>query len=145
MYKRILVPLDGSETAEAVLPHALELAKLTEGEIFLLSVPTDPAAAFAFGDPGLASEFVDTKESVTQKYLKSIKKDLEDKGSKVSMLIRDGAVAPVIIAVSEEINADIIAMSTHARTGVAHLFLGSVAEKILRASKLPIMLIRPAV
>ncbi len=145
MYKRILVPLDGSETAEAVLPHALELARLAEGEIFLLSVPTDPAAAFAFGDPGLANEFVDDQESTTQKYLKSIKKDLESKNAKVSMLIRDGAVAHVIISVADEINADIIAMSTHARTGVAHLFLGSVAEKILRASRLPVMLIRPAV
>ena len=143
MYKRILVPLDGSETAEAVLPHATELARLAGGELFLLSVPTDPAAAFAFSEPGLAEEFVDTQESTTLKYLKSIKKDLEDKGVKASMLIREGAVAPIIIAVSEEINADVIAMATHARTGVAHLFLGSVAEKVLRASRLPIMLIRP--
>ncbi len=144
MYKRILVPLDGSEVAEAVLPHAVELAKMSGAELFLLSVPTDPAAAFAFGDPGLASEFVDAQESITQKYLKSIKKDLEAKGAKVSTLIRDGAVAPVIIAVSEEINADMITMATHARSGVAHLFLGSVAEKILRTSKLPVMLVRPS-
>ena len=145
MYKRILVPLDGSDIAEGVLPHALNLARNEGAEIILLTVATDAVAAFAFGDPALAGEFVETQESASQKYLSALQEKLTKEGYNVSHLVREGGVHNVIIAVSKEISADIIAMSTHARKGVAHLFLGSVAEKVLRLSAIPIMLIRPTV
>ena len=143
MYKTILVPLDGTETAEAVLPHVFNLAKSEGAEIVLLTVAADAVAAFTFGDPALAEEFIETQESAAQKYLSSLQESLTVEGYKVSTIIREGAVHTAIVDVSKEIKADIIAMSTHARRGVAHLFLGSVAEKVVRHSDIPIMLIRP--
>jgi nucleotide-binding universal stress UspA family protein len=143
MYQRILVPLDGSPVAEAILAHALNLSQKENAELFLLNIAVDPAAAFSFSEPGFAEEFVENQENTSKEYLSEICANLIAKGYKVSSVIRTGPVPATILDVAAEINADIIAMSTHARRGVAHLFLGSVAEKVLRTASIPVLLFRP--
>ena len=77
-------------------------------------------------------------------YLKKLCNKLEQKGLHVTYLLRDGMVADTILEVAESMQSDLIAMTTHGRTGMVRLLLGSVAEQVVHRSKIPIILIRPA-
>lgn len=143
MYKKILVPLDGSRTAEAVLTHAKALAYSEGAEIVLLSVAANPALEFAFEDPAIASQAISEQENKIKAYMADAEKALKGEGFKVSAIVREGSVADTILDVANEINADVIAMSTHGRTGPARWLIGSVADRVVRNSKIPVMLIRP--
>lgn len=142
MYRKILVPLDGSKVAEGVLPHAKSLAYSEGAELILLTVGANPTVEFMFSDPGLAQDAVLEQEERSKKYIASVEADLKAAGFKVSTLLRVGSVADVILGVAEELHVDIIAMSTHGRTGPARWLLGSVAERVVRNSKAPVLLIR---
>ena len=143
MYRKILVPLDGSKTAEGVLPHAQALAYSEGAELVLLIVAANPALDYAFSDPGIAQRAEEDQEERSKKYMAEAERQLKSAGFKVSTLLRVGAVAEVILAVAEEMQVDVIAMSTHGRTGPARWLLGSVAERVVRNSKVPVLLIRP--
>jgi nucleotide-binding universal stress UspA family protein len=142
MYKKILVPLDGSKTAEGVLPHAKALAYSEKAEMVLLNVVANPAVEFAFSDPSIAAQTVAEEEEQGRKYMAEIEAQLRADGYQVSTLIKGGSAANVILKTAEEVGADIIAMSTHGRTGPAHWIIGSVAERVVHHSKIPVMLIR---
>ncbi|MBK6793385.1 MAG: universal stress protein [Anaerolineales bacterium] len=142
MYKKILVPLDGSKVAEGVLPHARSLAYSEGAELILLTITANPAMDFLFSDPGLAAEAVQEQEEKSRTYITSIETDLKSAGFKVSILLRVGSVAEAILGVAEELQVDAIAMSTHGRTGAARWLLGSVAERVVHNSKVPVLLIR---
>ncbi|MDA8188559.1 MAG: universal stress protein [Dehalococcoidales bacterium] len=142
MYKKILVPLDGSTVAEGVLPHAKALAYSEGAEIVLLRVAANPALEFSFSDPTLAENAVEDLENQSQKYVAEVQAQLKNEGYKVSSQIAEGAVAEVILREAEALGADVIAMSTHGRTGPARWLLGSVADRVVRNAKIPVMLIR---
>jgi nucleotide-binding universal stress UspA family protein len=143
MYKKILVPLDGSSLAEAVLSHAQALATSEDAEIILLRVSVNPAAEFSFSDPSLASSLIDSLEAESLTYLQSIRAKLQKAGLRTSFLIRQGPIAETILHVATEVNADIVAMSTHGRTGVSRWLLGSIANRVVNHSPIPVLLIRP--
>lgn len=142
-YKKILVCLDGSPLAEAALPHAQILASDEEAEITLLRVSTNPAAEFSFSDPALANKFIQEMESETLNYLQSIRSRLQKAGFRTSFLIRQGAIAETILQTASKIKTDVIVMSTHGRSGIQRWLLGSVADRIVTHSNIPVMLIRP--
>jgi nucleotide-binding universal stress UspA family protein len=142
MYRKILVPLDGSKTAEMVLPHAKSLAYSEGAELVLLNVAANPALDFAFSDPGLAQRAEQDQEAQSERYMKEVEKQLKSEGLRASILLRMGAPADVIIGVAEEMQVDLIAMSTHGRTGPARWLLGSVADRVVRGSQVPVLLIR---
>jgi len=144
MYRKILVPLDGSKVAEGVLPHAKALAYSEGAELILLTVGANPALDFAFSDPGLAQQAVEEQEDRSKKYITEIEGQLKSAGFKTSTLLRVGSIADVILGVAEELQVDVIAMSTHGRTGPARWLLGSIAERVVRNSKVPVLLIRAA-
>ena len=143
MYKKILVPLDGSPLAEAVLPHAEALAKSEDAELIILRVPIIPASEYVAIDPVVASsvrkDIRDEVESYVSGKVDAIKKDKV----KVSGMTREGSVPDVILDTAEETHADMIAMSTHGRTGVKRWPMGSVADKIVHHAHIPVMLIHP--
>lgn len=141
MYKKILVPLDGSKTAEGVLPHAKALAYSEGAELILLTVASNPID-FVFSDPGVATREIAEQQSRSKKYIAEIEAQLKAAGFRVSTLLREGAVADTILRTAEETQADVIAMSTHGRTGPARWLLGSVADRVVRSSKIPVLLIR---
>jgi nucleotide-binding universal stress UspA family protein len=143
MYKKILVPLDGSPLAEAVLPHAQELAKLGNGEIVILRVAAEPAAEFAFSDPALADSVVKRLEEEAKAYMETEIAKLQKEGAKVSSVIREGAIAETVLKVAEETKADVIAMSTHGHSGTGRWLMGSVADRVVSHSKVPVLLIHP--
>lgn len=142
MYRKILVPLDGSKVAEGVLPHARSLAYSEGAELILLTVGANPALDFAFSDPGLAQTAVDEQEEKSKAYILKIEAELKADGFKTSTLLRVGSVAEVILGVAEELQVDVIAMSTHGRTGPARWLLGSIAERVVHNSNVPVLLIR---
>jgi nucleotide-binding universal stress UspA family protein len=142
MYRKILVPLDGSKVAEGVLPHAKALAYSEGAELILLTVAANPVMDFAFSDPGLAHSAVLEQEERSKTYITEIEEQLKSAGFKTSAVLRVGSVAEVILEVAEELQVDAIAMSTHGRTGPARWLLGSIAERVVHSSKVPVLLIR---
>ena len=142
MYRKILVPLDGSKVAEGVLPHAKDLAYSQGAELILLTVGANPAMDFAFSDPGLARSAINEQEERSSKYISEVEDQLKSAGFRTSTVLRVGSVAEVILGVAEELGVDCIAMSTHGRTGPARWLLGSIAERVVHNSKVPVLLIR---
>jgi nucleotide-binding universal stress UspA family protein len=137
MYKSILVPLDGSALAEAILPEIEMLARCMQARIILLRVCR--AHVFPGRDPTKAEiEVVRRAEA----YLTAIRDRLAAEGLEVEALVRYGAVAEEILTHSSRKDIDLIAMSTHGRSGLGRWALGSVAEKIVRRSDKPVLLLR---
>jgi nucleotide-binding universal stress UspA family protein len=143
MYKKILVPLDGSPLAEAVLPHAEALAKSEHAEIVILRVPATPTSEFLSRDPMVANRIRKDMETESEEYVYNTVAVLEKEHIKATGITKDGPVADTILNVADETHADIIAMSTHGRTGVSRWLMGSVADKIVHHAHIPVMLIHP--
>lgn len=142
-YKKILVALDGSTLAEAALPHAQMLASDEDAEIILLRVSADPAAEFSFSDPAIADNIIKEMEAETLAYMQSTRGKLQRAGFRTSFLIRQGAITETILGAASEAHADVIVMSTHGRSGVKRWLLGSIADRVVTHSDLPVLLIRP--
>lgn len=145
MYHKILVPLDGSPAAEAVLPHAKALAQSEGAELVLLRIAIDPGAEFAFSDPMIATSLVQQLEEDTKQYMADVTQRMSSDGTHVTTLVREGPIAETILEVANELQADMIAMSTHGRAGVRRLLLGSTADRVVNHSHIPVMLVRPQV
>ncbi len=143
MYKKILVPLDGSPLAEAAIPHAQALAKSEGAEIILLRVPVLPSTTFLARDPALASMVLKEMEEETKEYMQDEVLKLRKEGSKVRGMTREGPVPDTILDVARETHADLIAMSTHGYSGIQRWLMGSVADKVVSHSSIPVMLIHP--
>lgn len=143
MYRKILVPLDGSTLAEAALPHAEAIAKSEGAEIILLRVPIFPASGFFASEPSLAMKIHEQEQAEAVNYINAKMQELKKDNIKVSVVTQDGAVPDTILAVAEETHADMIAMSTHGRTGVKRWLMGSVADKVVHHAHIPVMLIHP--
>ena len=137
MYKKILVPLDGSALAEAILPHVTEVARIHNAEVVLLRVAL--AHAFPGVDP-TEGQVEAVREA--EKYLEAMEKEQKERHVKVSSVVRYGHPAEEILDHAAFAVIDLIAMSTHGRSGVSRWVLGSVAEKVLRASSTPLLLVR---
>jgi nucleotide-binding universal stress UspA family protein len=137
MYKRILVPLDGSPLAEGVIPHVQELAKSIGAEVVLLRV------AFAHIFPG--ADPIETQVTVVQEaeaYVADQAKLLQDAGVKAEGKVRYGDPVEEILDHVTWDHIDLIAMATHGRTGLKRVVLGSVAEHVLRRAPVPMLLLR---
>ncbi len=144
MYERILVPLDGSALSEAVLPHVSPLAKVLNAEIVLLHVVVVPSPEFNPPSSPLAPpEEVKKLREHGREYIRAVCARLEKADARATYLIREGAVGETILEVAETMQTDLIAMSTHGRSGLQKLLMGSVTEWVIKHSTLPVMVIRP--
>jgi nucleotide-binding universal stress UspA family protein len=144
MYRRILVPLDGSTRAEKILPHVEGLAKCLDGEVILLRVfEPDWSQVDYFGHP---PEFYDAlREDCRAEaldYLKLIQEDFLGRGLRVQVFAEEGAVVKTILSIAEREDVNLIAMSSHGRTGLSHVFYGSVAAGVLHQINRPLLLVR---
>ena len=151
MYSKILVPLDGSELAECALSHVEKLVGDSNAqEIILVSVTEQvkasthaPEARELYDLAG--SEVTITfgkKEGEAHRYLERVAERFEAKGIKVSTEVLFWPPAEAIASCAEKNSADIIVMSTHGRSGPSRWAFGSVADKVLRSSCVPVLLIR---
>jgi len=142
MYKRILIPLDGVASSEAILPHVQVIAQGTDSEMILLHVIPSPAPEFSTPSQPFAKSFVYKQRGKLTRYLKGLCARLEKEGARVTYLIREGTVADTILEVAEFMQTDLIAMSTQGRSAAQILFLGNVTYQVVRHSPLPILVIR---
>jgi nucleotide-binding universal stress UspA family protein len=163
MYKKILVPLDGSKLAEAALPHAEELAKGCDAaEVMLVSVTErvrsyrvlegsgQPSAGSMGGwvEPSqpfgqrLVPEATGKKEKQAQRYLDRVAKTLAAKGINVSTDVLLWKPAEAIVGYAKQYGCDLIVMASHGRSGPSRWAYGSVADKVLRMSCIPVLMIR---
>lgn len=142
MYKRILVPLDGSELAERILPHVEAIAKGTGAEVILLRT-TDPRhGAIAAEAPTEAQKWVASDQARAARYLEGVAKRLTDAGIQAKLEVLVGEPAVEILTAAEKENVDLIAMMSHGGTGFSYFERGSVAEKILKYSPRPMLMVR---
>lgn len=137
MFDRVLIPLDGSPLAEAVLTQVRPL--LIRKEVELLLVQALTVAAGVEVDP---SGQLDSLRAEAIRYLEGVEKRLKAEGARVRTFVKAGGAAEVVLDVAEKENASLIVMSTHGRTGPARWLLGSTAEKVLRASPAPVLALR---
>jgi len=142
VFRQIVVPLDGSPLAEAILPHVCRLAAGTPLKVLLLSVVPMPPNVEQYGS-FLVSDAIDQQKHSREAYLERHSQELAANGVAAGHEVRVGDPATEIVRYAEEVLADAIAMSTHGRTRVDRLLHGSVAGAVLRTALLPLLLVRP--
>jgi len=170
MYKKIVVPLDGSKLAECVLPHLEQIAKGCGAEyVVLVSVtelvkgsmsaeteykamsvqpasPTPYIASISRGDvirpPATVSVKTGKMWRQAWRYLERIARRLDKKGIQVRLSVRLGDPAEQVTSLADEENADLILMASHGRSGISRWTHGSVAERVFRAAGIPVLMIK---
>ncbi|MEK7443028.1 MAG: universal stress protein [Chloroflexota bacterium] len=145
MFRKILIPLDGSELAEQAMPAAMALARQSHGEILLLRVPVFETAVMpAFGGYGVLypEQSLEHSRAEAREYLKSTQKNIAAPDVTCRALIVDGDVASAIVDVAKEENVDVIVMSTHGYSGMTRWVMGSVTERVLGDASCPVYVVR---
>jgi len=150
MYEKILIPLDGSKVAEAVLPDVEDLvtrmSDSTSVQVTLLQVITNLTYNVLTPEelaqvPYSAADLKKIKQK-SLNYLEKVAKQLRAKGIDVNTATAVGNAAEEIIEVAQKTGANLIAMSTHGYSGVKRWALGSVADKVLHISQIPVLIVR---
>lgn len=150
MYRKILVPLDGSEMAEAALPLVCSLADINGAEIVLLRVVEYPSEVYAVSNPYFPNDppslkiIQEKKQSylaAAEEYLEMVAMPIRAQHFQVSSEVWEGPVVEAIEEVADSVDADLIVMSSHGRsTGSLCGIIGSVANRVLNTSKIPVIL-----
>jgi nucleotide-binding universal stress UspA family protein len=143
-FQRILVPLDGSELARRALPLAAELAAASQAELLLLSVATPPImiAPEMITPVPLYDVTLAARKGQLQVELDALADNLAREQFTVRSLVTAGFAAEAIVDIALEHRADLIVMATHGHSGIRRWALGSVADKVLHATKTPLVLVR---
>jgi nucleotide-binding universal stress UspA family protein len=146
MFKKILVPLDGSELSESALTNVIDLTMDCHAlEVILMRIrePLDPNVIGTL-DAKVAVELDQAYRDEAAGYLDKVVETLNKKGIKAKTEILSGNPAEEIIKYSQKNGIDLIVMSTRGRSGISRLVFGSVAEKVIRNSTVPVLIKPPA-
>ena len=140
--RRILCPIDFSPQSDKAADHALALATAMGAELTLIHVLSEPALALeesgGFQTPNLVAEYT---EHMTQK-LTEVASRLRPTGAPVPTKILRGPIHEAIVEEAKAEHSDLIVMGTHGRTGIQHVLLGSMAERVVRLAPVPVMTVR---
>ncbi|HEY42293.1 MAG TPA: universal stress protein [Dehalococcoidia bacterium] len=145
LVKKIVVPLDGSTESEAVIPHVSWLAAGLKAQVILfhaLAGGYHNITVKGYEDTIYPEQQIASGKAFAEDYLTSIGKQLKEKGLVPTTEVRVGNAAEKIIDFASEVDADMVAMSTHGRSGVSRWIFGSVAEKVLHEGNKPLLLVR---
>lgn len=140
MFSRLLVPLDGSSLAEAILPPVITLARALDAQVTLLHVVERNAPQTIHGDTHL------TTSTAAERYLGTLADRLRAEGIAARAHVHDvaqGDVAACIVAHGDEFRPDLIMLSTHGRGGLRSFLFGSIAQQVLAQQRVPVFLVRP--
>jgi len=147
MYKKILAPLDGSKLAECVVDHIKSVATgcHVPAVVLLRVIPPISASGNA---PDAMKESVsqgarEAAEIQAKNYLNEMAENLTAEGVAVETEIADGAAADEILNYAEENDIDLIIMSTHGKSGLSRWFSGSVADRVIHHSMIPVLIVVP--
>jgi len=139
MFKHLIVPLDGSQLSEAVLPVAIQLAQRLDASVTLVHVIERNAPKAVHGERHLS------EPSQAEAYLKALMKRMFPPGLRVESHVHTTAITDVarsIVEHTKEFESDLVMMSTHGRSGLRDLFFGSIAQQIVSLG-VPVLLVRP--
>lgn len=142
MYKRALVPLDGSPMAETIIPLLTQIAGPLDMSVMLLRVLEPLRPIVADGAMPMVVDDVPARMQEAEEYLAPLAAMLRARGIDASWSVRRGPADAEIVAAARDAGADLIAMSTHGRSGLGRLLFGSVAEQVLRHAEVPVFMIR---
>jgi nucleotide-binding universal stress UspA family protein len=145
MYKKILVPLDGSALSETSLEHAKSIASGSPAtEVVLLRV-VEPISSFdasALAQSGyLMGDVQSRKKADAADYLSKVAAALAKDNIKTTQVVAEGRAAEAIIDYIEKFGVDLLIMSSHGRTGISRWAFGSVADRLLHQSGIPVLLV----
>ena len=148
MYKKILVPLDGSKLAECVLPHVETIARggNTENVTFIrvfepLSLPVSVGEGYTLSTDDWP-KIEEASKAAAENYLNKLTSKLKYDKVKIQTEVMVGKPAETIADYATSNGVDLIAIATHGRSGVSRWVWGSVADKVLRSSRVPILVVR---
>jgi nucleotide-binding universal stress UspA family protein len=144
MYKTILVPLDGSKRAEAILPHVEELALRFGAKVIFLRIEED---VMMLGydevlDLSAYQQNRDRRKKDAESYLAGLEGVLNEKNISAKRIVSFGSVVQSILDTAEREGADLIAMASHGRSSLSRVFYGSVAAGVLHRVDRPLLIIR---
>jgi nucleotide-binding universal stress UspA family protein len=145
MYRRVIVPLDGSAIAELALVQAVEIGRMSGAPIHLLRV-VDYLHLERYGPYALALEYATTgpvlsvEQNEARDYLAAIESRLTGEGLAVTTEVRQGRVAREVVAAAQ--SGDLIVLASHGRGGLSRWLLGSIAEDVIRHATVPVLLVR---
>ena len=142
--KRILVPVDGSEFAEAALEPALALAERHGAELHLASVVSSaPPVPMAYADEEIVSHFMEDQKARVREYVEKLSERAGSlfPGVTVTTHVGVGRVSRTVQSIAREIGADLLVLTTHGRGAFQRAWLGSIADQLLRRIENPILLL----
>ena len=139
VFKNILVPTDGSEYTKAAVRKAMELAKLAGGKVTALYVLDQTILTNMPMDTAVMNVY-NTLEKEGKEAVDFVKELGEQEGVETTVSIKEGT--PVKVILEESSKCDVIVMGTLGRTGMSKLLMGSVAERVVRASQCPVLVVR---
>jgi nucleotide-binding universal stress UspA family protein len=142
VYRKILVPLDGSALSESVLEHVIAIAsgcKVPEVVLIRVRQPLDQTVTIAV-DYETASELDNAYQEEAVSYLEQVATGLKEKGLLANTTVLTGKPAEEILNYAQNSGVDMIIMSTHGRSGTARWVLGSVADRVIRHSTVPVII-----
>lgn len=144
--RRILIPLDGSPLAETIIDHSIHIGRMMDAEYTLLRVVDPAVLGLSVHDENIAASAVlQPLKDRAQTYLDRQAEELRTQGLQVDAVVTVGEPSACILDYARAHSIDLIAMATHGRGGFSLLLLGSVADKVLRGSSLPLLLYSPGV
>ena len=154
MFEKILLPLDGSELSEQAIASARGMAQAFNSQLHLLQVLSlrdqfaltrgmDYGAVSSGLSQSLMDEVTAAETAKAEEYLAGVAVRLKADGLDVVTAIPEGPAAEKIIEYAESQSIDLIVMSTHGRGGIQRLLVGSVTDRVIRSSTLPVLVVRP--
>ena len=148
-FKSIIVPLDGSELAEAALPTAGRIAKKLGLEVYLIRVFANPYSPFISGGGHYAVNIDELMKDIRDRarnYLEAKMVELKKSGvEQISYLLQEGIATDEIVSIADQTPESLIVMSSHGRAGMKRWLLGSVAETVVRHANNPVLVVRPTI
>jgi nucleotide-binding universal stress UspA family protein len=143
-FKRVLAPTDFSAHSEKAVRYACALAEKFEAELHLINVLSEiiPAGPDPFLMPVMPPEFYQENEARARETLRSVVQTSWSKPAKLVTEVRWGNPVEAIVDYAREARIDLIVIATHGRTGLSHVLLGSVAERIVREASCPVLTVR---
>lgn len=139
MYENILLPTDGSEGAGEAVEHAASIAGKFDSTIHVVYVVDLRATS----PHDMAEVLTGKLEDIGKKATQTIKEELEGEGLEVKTYVEKGIPHKTIMDLADRQDIDLIIMGTHGRTGLDRIMLGSVTEKVVRKSKIPVLTVGP--